>query len=137
MKNKKGLMYFVLFLIVLGGVFYYALPKMTVSILTRASRVGDVSSNMSYVIGEKLLCKADGVDKCVVDVFIADDEGLPVVGKKISLKGIDTVKALNDVTDKLGKASFELVSNKEGQYQIFAMVEGETLSRSVTITFRN
>lgn len=137
MKNKKGLMYFVLFLIVLGGVFYYALPKMTVSILTRASRVGDVSSNMSYVIGEKLLCKADGVDKCVVDVFIADDEGLPIVGKKISLKGIDTVKALNDVTDKLGKASFELVSSKEGQYQVFAMVEGKTLSRSVTITFRN
>lgn len=137
MKNKKGLLYFVLFLSVLGGVFYYALPRMTVNILTRASRVGDVSSNMSYVIGEKLLCKADGLDKCIVDVFIADDEGLPVLGKKISLKGIDNVKAIVDVTDKLGKASFELVSSVEGQYQIFAVVEGKTLSRSVTITFRN
>lgn len=137
MKNKKGVLFLVLFLAVLGGGFYYALPKMTVNYLTRASRVGSVSSNMSYVIGEKLLCKADGIDKCTVDVFIADDEGLPIMDKKISLKGIETVKAINDVTDKLGKASFELVSSKEGQYQIFATVEGKTLSRSVTITFRN
>lgn len=137
MKNKKGIVYLVLFLAVLGGGFYYALPKMTVNILTRASRVGEMDNQMSYVIGEKLLCKADGIDKCIVDVFIADNEGLPIMGKRISLKGIETVKAINEVTDKLGKASFEVVSSSEGQYQIFAMVEGKALSRSVTITFRN
>jgi len=137
MKNKKGIVLVVLFLVVLGGVFYYALPKMTVGFMTRASRVGDVDNQMSYVIGEKLLCKADGVDKCAVDVFLADREGLPVMGKKVNLDGIDGVKALNDVSDKLGQASFELVSVIEGQYQISAMVEGKKLSRTVTITFKN
>ena len=137
MKNKKGIVFVLLFLAVLGGVFYYALPKMTVGFMTRASRVGDVDNQMSYVIGEKLLCKADGLDKCAVDVFLADREGLPVMGKKVNLAGINEINALNDTSDKLGKTSFELVSDTEGQYQISASVEGKKLSRTVTITFKN
>jgi len=137
MKNKKGLMYVAFFMVVLGGVFYYALPKMTVSFMTRASRVGDVDNQTSYVIGEKLLCKADGKDECGVDVFVADKDGLAVQDKKVSLTGADFIRAKSEVTDKYGQAKFGIVSKTEGQYQLTATVDGIKLARTVTITFKN
>jgi hypothetical protein len=137
MKNKKAFIRNAVFVLLVGGLFAWALPRVTLTYMTRASRVGDVENQTSYVIGEKILCKADGIDKCRVNVFAADGEGLAVQGKKVLLSGLDDIKTVNNETDKFGKASFDLSSKKEGQYQISATVDGKKLSKTVTVTFKN
>ncbi|HRT40289.1 MAG TPA: Ig-like domain-containing protein [Candidatus Woesebacteria bacterium] len=139
MKNKKAWLYLGLAVVILGGVFYYALPKATLVYMTRASRAGAVSDQESYVLGEKLLCQANGEDKCRVNVFLADSNGLAVPDKEVVLRvgeGVQ-VTAVNKLSDKLGKASFDLTSKTERQYQVAADVEGKRLSRTVTVTFKN
>lgn len=138
MKNKSLLIKVAVFVLIVGGLFAWALPRMTVTYMTRASRVGEVENQMSYVIGEKILCKADGIDVCRVNVFAADADGLAVQGKKVVLSGLEAIKAVKgNETNEFGKVAFDLSSSKEGQYQISATVDGKRLSKTVTVTFKN
>lgn len=139
-KNKK--IYFILAGIGLGLVVifltgFYVIPRVLVSI-SRASSVSKISISNSYVIGSKILAKADGVDKCVVNVFLVDNNGKGVVGRNIVLSGMNDIKAINNgVTDKFGNASFELISKIEGQFKMSATVDGVPLPKELTVIFRN
>ena len=114
----------------------YAVPRMLVT-LTKAAAGSKVSISNSRVIGETILAKADGNDKCVVDVFVMDasDKGVP--GKRVSLEGIETVTPEQGLSDSSGKVSFSMTSMSEGQYTISAMVEGVTMPKTIKVTFRN
>ena len=96
-----------------------------------------VSLADSYVIGERILARADGEDKCLVNVFLMDEAGRPVPGKTVSWVGMEDMGENSGVTDKNGRVSLELVSDKEGQFKIEAMAEGVGLPQGVTVTFRD
>jgi hypothetical protein len=116
-------------------VFYLAtsvIPKALVT-LTKASTVQKVSVKNSLLIGEKMLAKADGQEKCVVNVFVLDNDGKGIAGKSVQLSGLGE---LDGATDSLGKATFELTSVTAGQYGLTASVGGVTLNGTVTVTFR-
>ena len=114
----------------------YVVPKVMVS-LTKAAPAYTVSLGNSRIIGEKILAKADGKDTCIVDVFVLDisDKGVP--GRKVSLSGMENVTPATATTDNLGKASFELVSTVEKQYEILANVDGVQMTQTMKVTFRN
>lgn len=138
-RNTKT--YLTLGLMVLGIALTYFLatnvvPRVFVT-LTKAAPATVVSLNDSYVLGETILAKADGVDKCVVNVFIMDASGKGVAGKNVSLTGIDGISPEVRVTDKDGKASFNIVSSEEGTFPLEATVDGAPVGRSVRVTFRN
>jgi len=128
---------------VLAVVFVYFLatslvPKALVT-LTRAAPATKTSMAKSYLLGEKILCKADGIDKCLVNVFLSDSSGRPVPGKSVSLSagGIDVeVSPVNGVSDQMGKVSFFLVSGAEGQSEVLASVNGVPMDKTVVVTFR-
>jgi hypothetical protein len=127
--------------IILGVVFVlflavYVVPQAFVS-FTKAAPATKVSINDSYVLGETILAKADGKDKCMLNVFILDSSGKGVAGKNVSLEGMESVVAINSVTNNEGKASFSVTSSVEGQYDLTATVEGAPLTRGVKVTFRN
>ena len=140
MKVKKNT--YVAFGLVLGGLLLtlvlatQVVPGVAV-MLTKATPASIVSISESRLMGEKLLAKADGIDTCVVNVFLMDDSSKGVAGKKIVLSGASGIKAIKETTDSDGKASFSVTSTIEGQFTLKASVGGVPLARGVVVTFRN
>lgn len=139
MKNKR------LFWILGGGVLALifivfmavkVLPQTLVS-LTKAAPLNKVSLNDSYFIGNAILAKADGVDKCSVNVFVLDKTGKGIKGVKVLLSGLPDDKSEESLSGNDGRASFEIVSTTEGQFTLTASINGVPLDKSVKVTFRN
>ena len=114
----------------------YAVPRILVS-MTKAAPAYKVAVDHSRIIGETILAKADGKDKCVVDVFIMDSSDKGVPKRQVVLTGMDNIQPSAAVTDDMGKASFSMVSTEEKQYEISASVDGVQLPKTVKVTFRN
>lgn len=137
-KTKKIVMAIVVILGV-GFVYFSAtvlVPRVLIT-LTRAAPATKVSLPNSYLLGSKILCKADGVDGCVVNVFLGDSDSRPVSGKTVSLTalGAEVSPALGK-TDETGKVSFFLTSKTESQVEVVALVDGTSMGKMVTVTFR-
>lgn len=79
-----------------------------------------------------MLARADGEDKCVVDVFVIDTQGKGIKGKTVQMKGLG---ALSATTDDAGKAVFELKTDEIGQYDLTASVNGLTVAKMVKVIF--
>ena len=122
--------------VVLFLVSYRLIPQIMVT-FTKAAPATTVSVSDSYVINEKILCKADGEDVCRVNVFLLDKNGKSVVGKSVSMEGEATIEALNQLSDKNGKVSFEVSGETEKQVDLQAMYQGVALGSTVTVTLRN
>lgn len=141
MKDKKGIKPVVLFgaiSAVIGLVLFLSvsvIPKALVT-LTNATSSGRVVVNNSYVLGQKILAKADGKDTCIVNVFLLDKNGRGVAGKTAEINGIEGIKKINDVSDNMGKIAFEMTSATEGQFKLKALFNGVELLQTVTVTFR-
>jgi len=138
MENKKNKIIGlgVLFLVLAIGVVYLAtsvIPKALIT-LTKASGSSKVLVSKSFLMGEKVLAKADGVEECVVDVFALDTNGQGVAKKQVILLGADS--ELSGITDVNGKTSFKITSNEAKQMNLTATIGGSTLSKTLTVTFR-
>jgi hypothetical protein len=106
--------------------------------LTRASSSGRVVVSGSYLLGERILAKADGKDINKVNVFLLDKNGKPVEGQTVELIGMNTgVKQVNTLSDATGKIVFELTSTTEGQFRMNALYGGSELPQTIVVTFRN
>lgn len=134
--DKKNLIYSGIgFLIAIVGVVYLGttvIPKALIT-LTKASTVQKVSVKNSLLMGQKMMAKADGQEKCVVNVFVLDGDGKGITGRLVQLSGLGELEA---ATDSLGKATFELTSTTAGQYELSAQADGVPLSGTVKVTFR-
>ena len=105
--------------------------------LTRASSAGEVVTSNSYLIGQKILAKADGVDKCVVNVFLLDKDGKGVSGKTAVLAGMDNIQAVGKgLSDNSGMITFEMTSAVEKNYSITATSQGALLPQTIIVTFK-
>ena len=125
------------------GVVYYlttsVIPNVMVT-LTKAAPATKVSINQSRVLGSRILAKADGLDKCVVNIFLMDESGKGVKGKTADLVATDSgveIRQMNAVTDDNGRIAYELTSLTEGQYRVEAMGDGVPVGKTITVTFRN
>lgn len=111
------------------------LPKTLVT-MSRASFSDKVVVSNSYLIGEKILAKADGKDSCVVDVYLLDKNSKAVKGKNVELTGMENIIP-GGVSDNDGKITFKLTSIEEKQYKIIASYSGQPLPQTIVVTFRN
>lgn len=137
-ESKKYLL-IVLSVVGLLVIFYLStqlVPRIFVT-LTKASPATVVSAMDSYILGDRILAKADGIDECKINVFALDKDGKGVAGKQVILEGMEDIEAVNQLTDKDGKASFKLRSKTEGQFTIVAIADGKTIPGGVKLTFRN
>jgi hypothetical protein len=134
LSNKKVFVSFAL-LIMVAVVIYLGttvIPKALIT-LSKAESQEDVSVANSLIIGQKLLAKANGEDSCVVNVFVLDKEGRGIKGKTVELTGYGVQE---EITDSLGKATFNIISLQAKQYSVSARVDGLILNDSVTVTFK-
>lgn len=132
--------------LLVGGVIvsllltYYVatvLVPRTLVTMTKAAPSQKVSLSNSYILGSKILARADGLDKCVVNVFILDASGKGIPGKQVEMTSSPTTESTGVlVTDSDGKVKFELSSEQEGQITIGATVDGSQLPRELKVTFR-
>ena len=111
------------------------LPKTLVT-FSRASFSEKVATLNSYLIGEKILAKADGKDNCIVSVFLLDRNSKAVKGKNVELVGIDNPVS-SGASDDNGRITFRLKSTEEKQYRINASYSGQQLPQTIVVTFRN
>lgn len=137
MKVKKS--YLIAGISVLGMAFLYfmatsVVPKAMVT-LTKAAPASKVSLENSYFIGGDILAKADGVDKCVLNVFVLDKSGKGIKGKSVVVSGMGD--EFSAVSGSDGLAKIEVSSASEGQFELEASVEGVPLTKTVKVTFRN
>jgi hypothetical protein len=136
---KKPYVVVAIVLLSLGLVYFlasYAVPRVFVS-MTKAAPASKVSLTNSRIIGETILAKADGIDKCVVNVFVMDATGKGVSGRQVFLSGMEGILPAVAATDNSGKAAFSMTSTVEKQYDISANVDGVELPKTVKVTFRN
>lgn len=111
------------------------LPKTLVT-LSRASFSEKVAVSSSYLLGERILAKADGKDSCIVSVFLLDKNSKAVKGKNVELIGMENISP-SGVSDNDGKITFKLTSTEENQYRINANYSGQQLPQTIVVTFRN
>ena len=138
MKGKKlylGLLVGVLGIGFLGYMSAVVVPKVFVT-WTKAAPATKVSLSDSYMLGGNILAKADGVDTCVVNVFVLDSNGKGVKGMATSVVGMPEGE-MQMMSDSDGKAVFKISSVNEGQFILTASVGGAPLARTMKITFRN
>lgn len=138
MKNKKlylGILFGVLGIAFTGFMAAKVVPTIFVT-WTKAAPATKVSLSSSYLIGGNILAKADGLDECVVNVFVLDASGKGVKGTTVVLQGMEQgeIQSLSDVD---GKAVFKITSTKEGQFVLSASINGVPLERTLKVTFRN
>lgn len=111
------------------------LPK-TLITLSKASFSDKVVASNSYLLGEKILAKADGKDNCIVSVFLLDKDSKAVKGKSVELTGMENITP-SGLSDNDGKITFKLNSTNGGQYRINANYGGQALPQTIVVTFRN
>lgn len=137
-KNKSMLITISVAFLAIVFILYLAtsvLPRVLVT-LSRASFSDKVVVSNSYLVGEKILAKADGEDDCVISVFLLDKNDKAVSGKTVELTGMENIP-LSKASDSDGKITFNLKSTEEKQFKINASYGGQQLPQTIVVTFRN
>lgn len=135
--NKKifFLMIFIIFLF--GVVLFFGLYEVKF-IASRASiKITSFSVDNSYIFVTPLQARANGQEKIRVTVFVLDDRGLGVMGKKVY---IERNKALNieeiqGLTDQYGKSYFDISSISAGEYYLKVFVDNTELKQKVHLIY--
>jgi len=114
----------------------YTLTSSTTTGVTTSSST--LSLDNSYVFASPLRAKVGG-ESIRITVYILDNRGLGISGKKVSIGnggGTLTVSPVQPATDAQGKAIFDVYSaSSPGVYIIQASADGVALTQKATITF--
>lgn len=99
---------------------------------------GEVVLENSYIFASPLSARADGREKIRVTVFILDAQGRGVYGQPVSLGRSEKLEVdlIQETTDNLGRAIFDLSSVTAADYYIEAKVDNRTLPLNVRVGFR-
>ncbi|MBI4004690.1 Ig-like domain-containing protein [Candidatus Roizmanbacteria bacterium] len=122
-------------LLIFSGLFWFYEARFLVG---RASTIGSgFSKDNSYVFISPLRAKANSQEKIRVTVFILNNQGLGVAGKKVLLDvGKElAVETIQGVTDPLGKAVFDVSSGEVGEYNLGVKVDETVLPQQVHVTY--
>jgi len=95
------------------------------------------SIDNSYIFSTPSQARANGQEKVRLTVFILNNQGLGVLGKKIFI-GTDpslNIEAIQGLTDNYGKAYFDISSSKAGEYFLEIKVDDTALNQKAHIIF--
>lgn len=105
---------------------------------TRASiSANSFSIDNSYIFVTPLRARANNQEKIRITVFILNNQGLGVAGKKVSIPmspGISS-EATQGLTDQYGKAFFDISSTTKGEYYFDVTVDDVALKQKAHLSF--
>lgn len=135
---KKGVFYFlIIILVVILSLSFFWFYEARIFVGRASISRSSFSIENSYVFATPLKARANGQEKIRVTVFVLNDQGLGVMGKKVFLgqkEGL-IVEVIQGLTDQLGKAIFDLTATKPGEYYLEVKVEETLLPQRVRISF--
>jgi len=135
--NKK-LIFLILFLLILiGFIGFFGLYE--VKFFSSRASIKSVSFSIdnSYVFITPLRARANGQEKIRVTIFVLDDKGIGVMGKKVYLDRDEAlnIEEIQALTDNFGKAYFDVTASKTGEYYLKALVDNVELKQKVHLSF--
>lgn len=135
---KKTILFFLILLLVFLLSFSFFWIYEAKIFVGRASVSQSLFSvDNSYVFVTPLRARANGQEKIRVTVFVLNNQGLGVMGKNVFLNQTEglNIEAIQSLTDQLGKAVFDITSNKAGEYYLEVKVENILLPQKVRLSF--
>lgn len=134
-KNIIILVLIVLIFALISGFFWLYEAKYLVGRASVSSASFSVSN--SYLFVTPLRAKANGIEKIRLTVFLLNDQGLGVMGKKVIVSPDSRLKIdeLQPITDQNGKAFFDIASNYPGEYFLEIKVDNRFLSQQARLSF--
>ncbi len=138
-KTMKKPVVFGLFFLVILLAFALFFGLYEVQFFTNRASIKRVSFSVdnSYVFITPLRAKANTQEKIRVTVFVLDDQGLGVLGKKVILGQNEAlnVENIQALTDNFGKAYFDVSASKVGEYFLDVKVDDESLKQNAHLVF--
>ena len=95
------------------------------------------SIDNSYVFSTPSQARANGQEKIRLTVFILNNQGLGVLGKKIFV-GTDpslSIETIQGLTDSYGKAYFDISASKPAEYFLEIKADNTTLNQKAHLIF--
>ncbi len=135
--NRKIFILIILIVILVGFVSVFGLYEVKF-FTSRASVISSsFSVDNSYVFTTPLQVRANGQEKIRLTVFILNNQGLGVMGKKVFISpdpalNIETIQGL---TDDFGKTYFDISSEKVGEYYVEIKADDTALNQKAHLSF--
>jgi hypothetical protein len=135
--DKKLASLLTLFVLAFGLFIGLVVFNQPIKTFTRASEELVPSSESSLIFAWPLNAKANGTDKVQINVFVRNSKNLPLNNKRVAFEtSLGLINSISDLTDKSGKATFELTSNQPGIAEIKALIDNQVqVKQTVTIKF--
>ncbi len=135
---RKKLIYLTIVLLVLiffSGLFWFYETRY----LTGRANVTEYvfSLDNSYLFVTPLQAKANGEEKVRVTVIVLNNQGLGVLGRKVTL-GTDSnlvIETVQGLTDDYGKTVFDVMGNKAGDYYLDVVVDNTLLPQKAHLSY--
>lgn len=135
--KKTILFLLILVLILLLSVSFFWIYEAKIFVGRAAVSPTSFSVDNSYVFASPLQARANGQEKIRVTVFVLNNRGLGVMGKKVTVGKNENLKieTIQGLTDQLGKAVFDVSSKKVGEYYLEVKVEETVLPQKIRLSF--
>src|SRR3989339_1098825 len=135
---KKSIFFFILLLLIIVG-FIRVFGLYEVRFMTGRASVSQSSFSIdnSYIFNTPSQARANGQEKIRLTVFILNNQGLGVLGKKIFV-GTDpslNIETIQGLTDNYGKAYFDISSTKSGEYFLEIKADDVALNQKAHLVF--
>jgi len=135
---NKSIFFTIIFLLVIIG-FIGAFGLYEVRFFTSRADISQASFSIdnSYIFSTPSQARANGQEKVRLTVFILNNQGLGVLGKKIFIGTNPSlnIEAIQGLTDNYGKAYFDISSSKAGEYFLEIKVDDKALKSKAHLVF--
>ncbi len=137
---KKHLLFGILLgLVLMGAAGFFVLYQGSKYFVGRAdvSRAS-FSVDNSYIFVSPLQATANGQEKIRITVFILNNQGLGVLGKKVAISQVNgvIVDSVQGLTDQSGKAVFDASSTVPGEFYLEVVIdEGARLPQKAHVSY--
>ena len=135
--NKKILFVIILLLILVGFIVAFGLYEVRF-FTSRATVISSsFSVDNSYVFTTPLQARANGQEKIRLTVFILNNQGLGVAGKKVFISPDPAlnIEIIQGLSDDFGKAYFDISSEKTGEYYVEIKADDTALKQKAHLSF--
>jgi len=135
---KKSLIFIIILLLVMIG-FIGIFGFYEIKFFTGRASVSQASFSIdnSYIFSTPSQARANGQEKIRLTVFILNNQGLGVMGKKIFI-GTDpalNIEAIQGLTDSYGKAYFDISATKPAEYFLEIKANDTVLKQKAHLVF--
>ncbi len=135
---KRSVLFFVVLLFILFS-FVAVFGLYEVKFFNTRADVSQASFSIdnSYIFSTPSQARANGQEKIRLTVFVLNNQGLGVLGKKVLIETDSslTIDTIQGSTDNYGKAYFDISATKPAQYYLEIKIDDKALNQKAHLEF--